>query len=78
MKNFLNYFASKMILLNVLQSINLNILFCTVLKFLDMTNQTSLCCITSQNAFLASVNQIENKFLNGYLSRLFNLLFSAQ
>ena len=67
-----------MILLNVLQSISLFkyfVLHNTVISRHDKSNFLVLHNI--KNAFLASVNQTENKFLNGYLSRLFNLLFSA-
>ena len=82
MKSFLNEFSTKMILLNISQSSAIY-LFCfahydnfSKWYFLYYRiNQISLRYIISRNAFLPRINQVENKCLNGWFSRLYNLLF---
>ena len=88
MKSFLKYFKSKMILLNTFQDVAIDLFqYLVSHNMIIPRNGTFLYYRPNQNFLVlhhftkcfsgTGVNQIVNKFLNGYLSRLLNLLSSA-
>ena len=74
-KSFLNYFASKMIFINISQNVTIYLFkyFVSHIMLIPRsntflyysTNQVSLGCIILRNASQTTLNKLENKNLNG-------------